>query len=65
MMQLCLPCSEISVGSHEIHLVFDLLLFRKKLVMRCKCDFMNTFVNACVSLEGRFFCSSFCINGYL
>ena len=33
----------------------DLLVFRKKLPVRCECDFMNMLVNACVSLEGRFF----------
>ena len=47
-----------------IHLVFGLLLFRKKLPIKCKCDFMNMcVVNACVSLEGiRFFS---CINDHL
>ena len=31
--------------------------------MRCQCDLMNVVVN--VSLEGRFFCSSLCINDHL
>lgn len=31
--------------------------------MRCECDLMNVVVN--VSLEGKFFCSSLCINDYL
>ena len=38
---------------HIKFIIFDLLLFRKKLLMRCKCDLMNMFVDACVSLKGK------------